>query len=339
MGRGVVPAGEYRNHLAEDSRAALGPAPPGAGPQEGYEEGDPRKYLDPKVLAKLGRLELKARLIVEGFIAGLHKSPYRGISVEFAEHREYVPGDDTRHVDWKVFGRTDRFYIKQYEEETNLKSYILLDGSESMGFAGGDGQISKYQYGTYLAAALAYLILKQQDAVGLAVFDDEVRGFVPPSSSQTHLLNVIQELDRQTAAKKTAVGDILRGFADRIKKKGIIIIISDMFDDLESIQLGLKHLRYKRHDVILFHILDHDELNFPYQRMTLFEGLEGYPELLADPRALRRAYLEEIQKFQEDLKRTCRRSRIDYVLLDTSRRLDAPLTAFLASRGGRPKRT
>ena len=318
-------------------RAGVGP-PTGPLPARAAPDGDPRRYLDPKLLAKLGRLELKARMVVEGFISGLHKSPYHGFSVEFAEHREYVPGDDTRHVDWKVFGRTDRFYIKQYEEETNLKSYILLDGSESMHYAGSDGELTKFKYGTYLAASLAHLILRQQDAVGLAVFDEEVRGFVPPSSSAGHLRNIIAELDRPGTARKTDTGLIFRSFADRIKRKGLVIIISDMFDRLESIDRGLKHLRHKRHDVILFHVLDRDELTFPFQKMTLFEGLEGYPELLADPRALRKAYLEEIGKFQEELKKICRRSRIDYVLLDTSRRLDAPLTAFLAARSVRSRR-
>jgi uncharacterized protein (DUF58 family) len=302
----------------------------------GGEPLDLRQYLDPKVLARLGRLELKARLIVEGFISGLHRSPYHGFSVEFAEHREYVPGDDIRHVDWKVFGRTDRFYIKQYEEETNLKCYILLDGSESMHY--GAEETTKYRYGTYVAAALSHLILRQQDAVGLAVFDQEVRGFVPPSSSQNHLRNIIQELDRQGTGRKTDIGMILKSFADRIKRKGLIVIISDMFDSLEHIDRGLKHLRHKRHEVVLFHVLDRDELTFPFQRMTLFEGLEGFPELLADPRALRKAYLEEMGRFQDSLRKICRQSRVDYVLLDTSRRLDAALTAYLAARGGRPRR-
>ncbi len=297
-----------------------------------------RRYLDPKVLAKLGRLELKAQMIVEGYISGLNRSPYHGFSVEFAEHREYVPGDDIRHVDWKVFGRSDRFYVKQYEEETNLKTYILLDGSESMRYKSGPEAVTKYEYGTYIAAALSYLILKQQDSVGLAVFDEEVRGFVPPSSSQNHIHNIIRELDRREASRKTNVGTILREFADRIKRKGLIVIISDMFDSMEHIQLGLKHLRHKRHDVILFHVLDKDELTFPFQRMTLFDGLEGFPELLADPRALRAAYLEEIGAFQEALKKVCRKSRIDYQLVDTSRKLDAALSAYLAARSSRQRR-
>ena len=316
---------------------ASGPSGAARAPHSGQGEAvDLRRYLDPKVLARLGRLELKARLIVEGFISGLHRSPYHGFSVEFAEHREYVPGDDIRHVDWKVFGRTDRFYIKQYEEETNLKSYLLLDGSESMRYGG--EETTKYQYGTYIAAALSHLILRQQDAVGLAVFDEDVRAFVPPSSSSNHLRNIVKELDRQGTGRKTDIGMILKSFADRIKRKGLIVIISDMFDSLEHIDRGLKHLRHKRHEVILFHVLDRDELTFPFQRMTMFEGLEGFPELLADPRALRKAYLEEMGRFQDSLRKICRQSRVDYVLLDTSRRLDAALTAYLAARGGRPRR-
>ena len=294
---------------------------------------DPREYLDPKVLQKILRLEVKARLIVEGFISGLHRSPYHGFSVEFAEHREYVPGDDIRHIDWKVYGRSDRFYIKQYEEETNLKSYMLLDASESMQY-GAEGT-TKYQYGTYIAAALSYLLMRQQDAVGLSVFDEKVRSFLPPASSHVHFLNIVRELDRQETAQKTDLGAILSGFAERVKRKGLILIISDMFDSIDRIQRGLKHLRHREHEVILFHILDKDELTFPFQRMTLFEGLEEHPELLANPRALRKAYLAELESFREILKRTCRNNRIDYVEIDTSKKLDVALTAYLATRAGR----
>ncbi len=297
---------------------------------------DPRDYLDPRVLQKILRLEVKARLIVEGFISGLHKSPYHGFSIEFAEHREYVPGDDIRHIDWKVYGRSDRFYIKQYEEETNLKSYILLDASESMQY-GSDG-VTKYTYGTYIAAAIAYLLMRQQDAVGLSVFDENVRSFLPPATSQAHFMNIVQELDRQETAHKTDLGAILGTFADRAKRKGLILIISDMFDRMDHIEKGLMHLRHKNHEVILFHLLDSDELRFPFQSMTLFEGLEGYDELLVNPRALRDAYLEEIETFQEQLKRTCRNARIDYVRIDTSQRLDVALTAYLAARAGRLRR-
>ena len=297
---------------------------------------DPRKYLDPKVLAKIHRLEVKARLIVEGFITGLHKSPYHGYSIEFAEHREYVPGDDIRHIDWKVFGRTDRFHIKQYEEETNLKSYILLDASESMQY--GHAETSKYLYGSYIAAALSYLLLRQQDAVGLSIFDEKVRNFLPPATSHQHFLNIIRELDSQETASKTNLGTILDTFAGQIRGKGLVVIISDMFDEMEHIQKGLRHLRHKGHEVILFHLLDREELTFPFQRTTLFEGLESSDELLIDPRALRKAYLEELENYQTELKRTCRNQAIDYIAIDNGQKLDVALTAYIALRAGRMRR-
>lgn len=297
---------------------------------------DPRKYLDPRVLAKIHRLEVKARLIVEGFITGLHRSPYHGFSIEFAEHREYVPGDDIRHIDWKVFGRTDRFHIKQYEEETNLKTCILLDASESMQY--GHAETTKYVYGAYIAAALSYLLLRQQDAVGLAVFDEKVRNYLPPATSHQHFLNIIRELDRQETAERTDIGSILDTFAGQIRGKGLVVIISDMFDSMERIARGLRHLRHKGHEVILFHLLDHEELTFPFQRTTMFEGLESSNELLIDPRALKRAYLEELGKYQNELKRTCRNQAIDYVGLDNSQKLDVALTAYISARAGRMRR-
>ena len=310
---------------------------------------DPRVYLDPKVLARLSRLEVKARLIVEGFISGLHKSPYHGFSVEFAEHREYVPGDDIRHVDWKVFGRSDRFYIKQYEEETNLKAYVLLDASQSMSYPEAPGatrgrpraegdRVSKFEYATYVAASLAYLLIRQQDAVGIALFDEEVRNFVPPSSSPSHLQTLLGALDSTPLKEKTDIGAIFHEFADRIKKKALILVVSDLFDDIEHLKRGLKHLRYKNHEVIVFHVLDHDELTFPFQRMTLFEGLEAMPDLLANPQSLRDAYLEEIRSFLGEVRKVCRDNRIDYVQLDTEDKLDVALSAYLAARAGSLRR-
>ena len=308
--------------------------------QEPPKSSDPRKYLDPKLLSRISRLEVKARLIVEGFISGLHKSPYHGFSVEFAEHREYVPGDDIRHIDWKVFGRSDRFYIKQYEEETNLKSHILLDVSQSMAYPHAPGEwkegdrVSKFEYGTFVAAGLSYLLLRQQDAVGLTLFDDHVRTFVAPSSNPSHLSSLLGEIEKSPLKEKTNVGSIFHEVADRIKKKGLILIISDLFDDIEHLKRGLKHLRYKGHDVIVFHVLDADELSFPFQRMTLFEGLEGFPELLANPQSLRDAYLEEMKSFLAEVRKICRDMRIDYVQLDTGSSLDVALTAYLARRAG-----
>ncbi|MCH2374771.1 MAG: DUF58 domain-containing protein [Planctomycetes bacterium] len=325
--------------------------------QEPQGSSDPRRYLDPKVLARLSRLDLKARLVVEGFISGLHQSPYHGLSIEFAEHREYVPGDDIRHIDWKVFGRSDRFYIKQYEEETNLKAFILLDASESMLYpeaprsAGGtkpganqapkgqtaDRRISKFEYATYIAASLSYLILRQQDAVGMAIFDSEVRSYLPPSSNPSYLQNLLAAIEKTELQEKTRVGNILHEFADRIQKKGLIIVISDLFDGVDQIKRGLKHLRYKGHEILVIHVLDREELTFPFQRMTLFEGLEGLEDLLADPRALRKGYVEEMNTYLEEVGRTCRDQRVDYVQLDTEEKLHVALSAYLAKRAGNQK--
>ena len=294
---------------------------------------DQRNYLDPVELSKISRLEIRARLIVEGFISGLHKSPYRGASVEFAEHREYVPGDDIRHIDWKVYGRSDRYYIKQYEEETNLRTHVLLDASESMDFRSG-GAMSKLDYGRTLVAALSYLVLWQQDAVGAMVFDNDIRAHVPISSSRGHLLDLVGVVSGEPGKDATDLGEVLARIADRIKKKSLLILITDLFDDVDKIGLGLRRLRHQGHEVMLFHLMDPDELTFPFQRMTMFEGLEEYPELLADPNALREAYIAEVDSFIESVKRGCRNALIDYELVDTSKRFDVVLTRFLQRRAG-----
>ena len=299
---------------------------------------NPSQFLDPRVLSRISRLEVKARLIVEGFISGLHRSPYHGYSVEFAEHREYVPGDDIRHIDWKVFGRSDRFYIKQYEEETNLRTHILLDGSESMTYRSDATAVSKYEYGAMVAASISYLLLRQQDAVGLAVFDDRVRKFLPPLSTSSQLQNLVEAMEKPGLREKTDVGTILHEFSDRITRRGLVVIISDMLDDISHIERGLKHLRYREHEVILFHLLDHDELTFPFVNMTLFEGMEGMEDLLANPRPLREAYLAELEVFLERLRRVCRNNRFDYVGLDTQDKLDVALSSYLAKRGGSSRR-
>ena len=296
----------------------------------------PSKYLDPKVLNGISRLEIKARLIVEGFISGLHRSPYHGFSIEFAEHREYVPGDDVRHIDWKVFGRSDRFYIKQYEEETNLSTHILLDASESMTY-GSDG-VSKFDYGVMVAASLSYLLLRQQDAVGLALFDEKVCDMVGARSTGSHLKTLLELAENPGLKEKTDLGVILHEFAGRIHRRGLVVIISDMLDDIEHIERGLKHLRYCNHEVILFHLLDTDERTFPFQNMTMFEGMEGMEEVLANPRLLKEAYLEELESFLSRLRRVCRNNRFDYVALDTSDPLDVALSTYLAKRTGSLRR-
>jgi len=288
------------------------------------------KFLDPKVLNKITRLDLKARHIVEGFMGGMHKSPYHGFSVEFAEHREYAPGDDLKHLDWKVFGRTDRLFIKEYELETNLRSHILLDTSESMDY--GSKDTTKLELASHIAASMAYLVLRQQDSVGMVCFDKEVKSFIPTSSSMGHLRPILGTLASSTAQNKTDLGTVLNTLAERIQRRGLIILISDLFDRPEAILKSLQHFSHKRHDVIVFHVLDEYELPFPFERMTLFEGLEEYPKLLIDPRSLRKAYLEEVNKFCEEIRKGCVKQMIDYVRITTDQDLDVELTKYLASR-------
>ncbi|HWB08066.1 MAG TPA: DUF58 domain-containing protein [Pirellulales bacterium] len=291
-----------------------------------------QKYLDPQTLAKLQGLELRARLIVEGYVSGLHRSPYHGFSIEFAEHREYAPGDDLRYVDWKVFGKSDKFYLKQYEEETNLVSHLVLDTSESMGYKSDAAPLTKLDYAQCVAAALAYLILQQQDSVGLVTFDREIRALIRPSSNPSHLRQLLHAMSQAHSERKTASGPIFHDLAERLKKRGVVIVLSDFFDDVPSMLAGLKHLRHRRHEVILFHVLDPAELEFPFRQPTLFKGLEGWPEVLADPRSLRRAYLDEFDRFVRELRQGCRAHRIDYVQMRTDQSLDLALSTYLTAR-------
>jgi uncharacterized protein (DUF58 family) len=310
---------------------------------KGADRDDPHKYLDPVALAKVRSLELQARLIVEGFLSGMHKSPYHGFSVEFAEHREYVPGDDLKHLDWKVYSRTGRFYLKQYEEETNLTLWLLVDASESMRYGSGprgdDGQplIRKYDYASMAAAALAYLTLQQQDGVGLVVYDNAVRHFVRPSSQPSHLKQVVNLLNRGPGRERTALAPIFHDLAERIGRRGIIVVLSDCFDELDDILGGLKHLRHKRHEVVVMQVLDRAEIEFPFQEATLFRGLEQWPDLLTDPRALRDGYLEQIEFFNRELGRGCRMQNIDHVQLRTDSSLGTVLSSYLAYRLARSK--
>lgn len=293
---------------------------------------DYRKYLDPKVLNRIARLDLKARLIVEGYVSGLHKSPYHGFSVEFAEHREYTPGDDIRHIDWKVFGRTDRFYIKQYEEETNLLAHVVLDVSESMNYA--SDEVSKLEYGRMIAAGLAYLVVQQQDAAGLTLFDDTVRAHLPPGSHAGHLRALFHTLGTVEPKQKTDMGRILNEVAQTIQKRGLVILVSDLFDDPDRILAGLRHLTHRRHDVIVFHVLDEAEATFPFDRMTRFEGLEDLGDLVVNPQSLRDGYLAELEKFRRKIRRGCTANRIDYVPMTTSTSLEVGLSTYLARRAG-----
>jgi uncharacterized protein (DUF58 family) len=291
---------------------------------------NPQRYLDPLILAKVRSLELEARHIVEGYLAGMHKSPYHGFSVEFAQHREYVPGDDLRHLDWKVYGRTGRYFLKQYEEETNLILWLMLDISESMQYR--SAAVSKYDYACTAAAALAYLILHQQDSVGFATFDNQVRTFLRPSSQPSYLKEIAHRMNIGPAQEKTRLGPIFHDLAERLTRRAIVVILSDLFDEVPEVLAGLKHLRHKRHEVVVLHVMDPAELEFPFQQATLFRGLEQYPDLLTDPRTLRQGYLNEVQKFLTDLQRGCRGQDIDYVPLRTDHNLGVALSSYLGQR-------
>jgi len=277
-------------------------------------------------------LQLRARTIVEGYVAGLHRSPYQGFSIEFAEHREYSPGDDLRYLDWKVFGRTDKFYLKEFEEETNLVCYLLLDTSESMQYRSAAAAMSKFEYAQCEAAALAHLVLQQQDSVGLVTFDREIRALVRPSGNPSHFKQLLHVMEDASGGEKTATGPIFHDLAERFKKRGIVVILSDLFDDVDTMLAGLKHFRHRRHEVVLFHVLDPAELEFPFQQATLFQGLEQMGNVLVEPKSLRKAYLREFDHFLHQLQRGCRQHRIDYVPMRTDQSLDVALTAYLGSR-------
>jgi uncharacterized protein (DUF58 family) len=287
-------------------------------------------YLTPGTLARLGTLELKARTIVEGFLTGLHRSPFKGFSVEFAEYRQYLPGDDLATLDWKVFARTDRHFIKKYEEETNLDCHILLDVSASMGY--GSGDVTKLQYASYLAAALAYLMHRQRDAVGLIAFDERIIKMLAPSARGGHLSALLVTLDRLQLGSGTNVAKPLNDLAEAIHKRGLVVLISDLLDDPVRVLQGLKHFRYRGTEVIVFHVLDSAELLFPFEQTARFRDVETHDEVLAVPAAVRAQYLEAMAGLQDRYRRELRLSGIDYVALDTSVPLDGALTAYLMTR-------
>ncbi|MEE8106955.1 MAG: DUF58 domain-containing protein [Planctomycetota bacterium] len=288
------------------------------------------RFLDPKVLAEITRLDLRARHVVEGYISGHHKSPHKGPSVEFAEHREYVPGDDIRHLDWKLWGREDRYYIKQYEEETNLRCHLLCDISESMRF--GTTALNKFEYAATIAASLAYLLLKQRDAIALRLFDDDLRAAVPLSNSMHNLHNLLTQIEPVQPKRKTDIGKPLREFAERSGRRALVVILTDLFAPLETLEEGLAQLRFRNHEVVLFHILDETELSFPFEDNTKFVGMEEMPDLIAEPRSLRDGYLAVVEEFLTETRRLCAKMRIDYSLCSTGERLDKILATFLAAR-------
>jgi uncharacterized protein (DUF58 family) len=275
-------------------------------------------------------MQLRARLVVEGFMVGLHKSPYHGFSVEFAEHRPYMPGDSLRNLDWKVYAKTDRFYVKEFEEETNLKAYILLDVSNSMNF--GTTGITKFQFASYLAAALSYLMIQQRDAVGLATYDTDLRSYFPPRSVRTYLNVLLSHLEKSEPSSRTDISRNLHAVAERIKRRGLIIVISDMLDDPTAMLSGLKHFRHDGHEVLVFHVLDPREIDFAYSGDVKFRDLETEEEMPTQPWHLRKEYRRLMNDFIETLRRGCREHLIDYSLLNTERTYDEALVQYLTKR-------
>ncbi len=288
------------------------------------------QYLSSEIISNLSSLSLKARLLVEGLIVGMHKSPYHGFSVEFSEHRLYNPGDEIRNIDWKIWGKTDKYFVKEYEEETNLLSHIILDQSASMSYS--SSNISKLDYAKILAASLAYLMLKQQDGVGLTLFDSKIRSSIPPKSKSNHINALFKIMEDIIPGPDTNIGDILHISAESIKKRGLVIIISDFFDDLESIISGIKHYRYKGNEVILFHILDKQELKLDFNERTQFIDLETNETITTDPWHIRTAYQAGIQQFCNNLKINCRKNKVDYTLIDTSQPIEIALFDYLIKR-------
>lgn len=299
-------------------------------------------YLDPKTLDRIKRLDVRARLVVEGFITGQHRSPYHGFAVEFATHREYAPGDDLRHIDWKVWSKTDRLYIKEYEEETNLKCTILLDASKSMRYGGasqnssplpkGEGAWSKFDYAATAAASLAYLLQQQQDAVGLVTFTTKVQKNLPASSHPNHLKLMLHELEQTSVDDKTDVSTVFPELARQIRRRGMIVLFSDLFLPIPTLAESIKQFRLRKHEVVVFHVMHDDELTFPFEDNTLFRGLEENVQLHTEPRALRRSYLEAIETFLAGVRKTCASAGVDYVLMNTKEPLDAVLGSYLTFR-------
>lgn len=297
------------------------------------------RFLPPDTLARLGRCEVLARGVVEGFISGKHKSPFKGFSVEFAEHRQYAPGDDLRNLDWRVLARKDRYYIKQYIEETNMRATLLLDASGSMAYAGDAAArregvpLSKFAYAQYLAAVLGYLLIGQQDAAGLVTFDTALRAYLPARARTSQVRSILETLERTEPGGETGLSDVFHDIAERIPRRGLVIILSDLYDDPAALINALHHFRYRRHDVLLFHIVADEELTFPFETYTKFRDLELSGNLLPiDPRTIRVAYLDQMRRFLEEIESACGRLKIHYVRMNTRVPYDEALAAHLSAR-------
>tara|TARA_B100000768_G_scaffold180081_1_gene199172 strand:+ start:609 stop:1511 length:903 start_codon:yes stop_codon:yes gene_type:complete len=291
---------------------------------------DKRKYLKPEIVTSLSSLALRARLIVEGYIIGKHRSPYHGFSVEFAEHKSYDIGDDVRNIDWKLFGKTDRLYIKRYEEETNLKTYIIIDNSKSMSYA--SGSVSKINYANSLLASIAYLMINQQDAVGLIQFSDKINSFIPPKSNKSHLNTIINQLSENVEGKDTFIEPVLHEMAERINKRGLVILVSDLLDDPKKIMNGLKHFRHRKQEIIVFHILDKKEIDFDFNKRTKFVDVETGEEINTEPWHIRENYKELMKERQKLFKKECSSQLIDYVPVLTNESLEKCILEYLNKR-------
>ena len=286
--------------------------------------------LKPEVVGRAEALGVKARTLVEGMRVGDHKSPYHGFSIEFIQHREYVPGDDIRHIDWRVYGRNERYAIKQYEQETNFVGHLMVDGSRSMLY--GEGEANKLEVAKTIAATLAYLIIGQRDSAGLHVFDEGFRHQLPHGSSPGHFQEMLKALENTTSKEKTSIGPLLHSLAEKVRRRGLVFLISDCFDEVPALLEGLRHLRFMGHEVVLFHVLHPDEIEFPFEGMVKFDGLEEAQHLLTRPQLIRPTYLRTVQKYLEELRKGCEADRVDYVPVDTTKPLAETLTAYLARR-------
>ena len=300
---------------------------------------DNRALLDPYFVSKLHGLDLIARLVVEGFITGLHRSPYHGFSVEFAQHRPYMPGDPISNVDWKVYAKSDRYFIKEFQEETNLRGYLLLDASSSMGYRSDEKYLTKLDYGVYLSAALTYLMIRQQDAVGLLTFDEDVRRYIPARSAGTHLRLILSELSKLSSGagaiprgRGTRVGKSLHHLARRLNRHGLIILVSDLMDKPEEVLTGLKHFRHRQHEVVVFHLLDPAELQFPFQEETVFIDMETDQRISTIPWEFAAEYREKVAHWRRIYRRTCAEHSIDYVEVSTDTPYDVALLRYLEKR-------
>jgi len=288
------------------------------------------RFLDPAVVAKLKTIDLKARLVVEGFLAGLHRSPYKGFSVEFAEHRAYMPGDELKRIDWRVFGRTDRFYVREFEEETNLRAYILFDASGSMAYT--TGKLTKLEYASSLAASLAYLLLRQKDSAGLVIFADRIQTYIPPRSSARHLNILLRHLEQLRPGGTTNIAGTLHQLAERVKRRGLVIVLSDLWDEPAAVLAALRHFRARKHEVLVFHILDPNERSLAFKTPVVLRDLETGQEKTVDPRLIRPEYQRSFDRFTQVLKQGCAQGLVDYHRIFTDTPYDQALLAYLARR-------